>query len=68
MNEAMVEKIVQAVLYEGYNLYPYRPSVKTAAAGRSADCTRGPTANPRMAPMPGGCRCNAWFKASKTPP
>jgi hypothetical protein len=28
MNEAMVDKIVQAVLYEGYNLYPYRPSVK----------------------------------------
>ena len=29
MNEPMVEKIVQAVLYEGYNLYPYRPSVKS---------------------------------------
>ena len=28
MNQAMVDKIVQAVLYEGYNLYPYRPSVK----------------------------------------
>jgi hypothetical protein len=28
MNEAIVDKIVQAVLYEGYNLYPYRPSVK----------------------------------------
>jgi hypothetical protein len=28
MNGAIVDKIVQAVLYEGYNLYPYRPSVK----------------------------------------
>ena len=28
MNQAIVDKIVQAVLYEGYNLYPYRPSVK----------------------------------------
>jgi hydrogenase maturation protease len=28
MNEALVSKIVRAVLYEGYVLYPYRPSVK----------------------------------------
>ena len=28
MNQSLVDKIVQAVLYEGYNLYPYRPSVK----------------------------------------
>jgi hydrogenase maturation protease len=28
MNQAMVDKIVNAVLYEGYILYPYRPSVK----------------------------------------
>jgi hypothetical protein len=28
MNPSPVDKIVQAVLYEGYNLYPYRPSVK----------------------------------------
>ncbi len=28
MNQALVDKIVQAVLYEGYILYPYRPSVK----------------------------------------
>jgi hypothetical protein len=26
MNAAMIDKIVQAVLYEGYVLYPYRPS------------------------------------------
>ena len=26
MNLAMVEKIAKAVLYEGYLLYPYRPS------------------------------------------
>jgi hypothetical protein len=28
MNQAMVDRIVNAVLYEGYILYPYRPSVK----------------------------------------
>jgi len=28
MNSALVDKIVQAVLYEGYILYPYRRSVK----------------------------------------
>ncbi len=28
MNRALVDRIVAAVLYEGYILYPYRPSVK----------------------------------------
>jgi hydrogenase maturation protease len=28
MNQAVVDRIVNAVLYEGYVLYPYRPSVK----------------------------------------
>jgi hypothetical protein len=28
MNQAVVDRIVNAVLYEGYILYPYRPSVK----------------------------------------
>ena len=28
MNRSLVDKLVQAVLYEGYILYPYRPSVK----------------------------------------
>jgi hydrogenase maturation protease len=28
MNEALVDQIVEAVLYEGYILYPYRPSIK----------------------------------------
>jgi hydrogenase maturation protease len=28
MNRALVERIANAVLYEGYILYPYRPSVK----------------------------------------
>jgi hydrogenase maturation protease len=28
MNRALVDKIVNALLYEGYILYPYRPSVK----------------------------------------
>jgi hypothetical protein len=28
MSEAMVDKIARALLYEGYMLYPYRPSVK----------------------------------------
>jgi hydrogenase maturation protease len=29
MNQALVDRLVQAVLYEGYILYPYRPSVKS---------------------------------------
>src|SRR5690242_18284641 len=28
MNRSMVDRIANAVLYEGYILYPYRPSVK----------------------------------------
>ena len=28
MNQALVNRIADAVLYEGYLLYPYRPSVK----------------------------------------
>jgi hydrogenase maturation protease len=28
MNRALVDRVVNAVLYEGYILYPYRPSVK----------------------------------------
>ena len=28
MNRAIVDRIADAVLYEGYILYPYRPSVK----------------------------------------
>src|SRR5262245_23654318 len=28
MNQAIVDRIVNGVLYEGYILYPYRPSVK----------------------------------------
>jgi len=28
MNQTIVDQIAAAVLYEGYMLYPYRPSVK----------------------------------------
>ena len=28
MNQALLDQIVDAVLYEGYILYPYRPSIK----------------------------------------
>src|SRR5437870_8184321 len=28
MNQGLVDRVVNAVLYEGYILYPYRPSVK----------------------------------------
>ena len=28
MNTALIDRIVNAVLYEGYILYPYRPSTK----------------------------------------
>ena len=30
MNDALVDRIANAVLYEGYILYPYRPSVKNS--------------------------------------
>ena len=29
MNKKKIEEIASAMLYEGYLLYPYRPSVKT---------------------------------------
>ena len=39
MNRDSIDKIADAVLYEGYILYPYRPAVKNRqAAGRSAVC------------------------------
>src|SRR5215475_13043339 len=28
MNRALVDRIADAILYEGYILYPYRPSIK----------------------------------------
>ena len=28
MNQGLVDRVAEAVLYEGYILYPYRPSVK----------------------------------------
>jgi hydrogenase maturation protease len=36
MNTAAVEKIAKAVLYEGYMLYPYRPSAVKNQRGLSA--------------------------------
>ena len=34
MNPAQLEALIQAVLYEGYILYPYRPSAKKNCRGR----------------------------------
>jgi len=34
MNQARLDQLVQAVLYEGYILYPYRPSSKKNQVGR----------------------------------
>ncbi len=39
MNLAMVDKIAKAVLYEGYMLYPYRPS-SVKKPGRSTAFSR----------------------------
>ena len=40
MNQTLVDQVAAAVLYEGYILYPYRPSVKNrhrwTFGGRSA--------------------------------
>ena len=61
MNRALIDNVVQAVLYEGYNLYPYRPSVKSRQPldlrrPVSAPLQRGPGRRRRLADadaMPG---------------
>ena len=42
MNIAPAEKIANAILYEGYLLYPYRPdsTTRTASAGILVRCFR----------------------------
>ena len=60
MNRELVDKIVKAVLYEGYVLYPYRPSsVKTSAAGPSAGIypCRYVEANPGVDACSMQCQC-----------
>jgi len=63
MNQALVDKVVQAVLYEGYILYPYRPSVKNHHRW-----TFWRTVSPALTPrpirsaMPGRCRRNALYQ------
>ena len=43
MNRAAVQRIADAVLYEGYILYPYRPSVKnTLSSGAISACPLDP--------------------------
>jgi hypothetical protein len=49
-----VDKIAEAVLYEGYMLYPYRASaVKISSAGTSACSARVPTAKNKPDPKHG---------------
>jgi hypothetical protein len=50
MNQALIDTIVHAVLYEGYILYPYRASAKkTASVSPSAAFIRRLTTSPKMA-------------------
>ena len=62
MNQAMVDNVVQAVLYEGYNLYPYRPSVKNRCRWTFGGRSPASIAKPRWEPRHGTWRCNACFK------
>ena len=57
MNFEPVEKIANAVLYEGFLLYPYRrSSVKISSAGISEHSDR-PAATTRRK-----CKRNVWWK------
>ena len=61
MNLATVDRIAKAVLYEGYMLYPYRPSsVKNQQRWNFGVLARNRTAKRSRAVKPGRCRPSAW--------
>ncbi len=61
MNLALVERIVAAVLYEGYMLYPYRPSsVKNQQRWTFGGVYPRATARRKVAAIPGCFRPSAW--------
>ncbi len=64
MNQALVDQIANAVLYEGYLLYPYRPSVKNRQRWTFGGLYPPRTAAHRRVPTPGPCRRNVWSGAA----
>ena len=64
MNRELVDPIANAVLYEGYILYPYRPSTKNRNAGALAASIPARIANSRIVVRPGPSRPSAWCTGS----
>ena len=64
MNQAIVDRIVNAVLYEGYILYPYRPSVKNRQRWTFGGVYPAHTARRTKRATAGRCRRNAWCAAA----
>jgi len=61
MNSDLVDKIARAVLYEGYILYPYRPSaLKNRSAGISGCYIRRPSPLYKQAPTVRIFKWSAW--------
>jgi len=61
MNRTLVDQIADAVLYEGYLLYPYRPSVKNRQRW-----TFGGLYPRKRGPIPGYRRRNASSTGART--
>ena len=65
MNAALVDGIVKAVLYEGYMLYPYRPSaVKNQQRFNFGVVYPRAYSEARAGPTPGPCKRNALCKGA----
>ena len=60
MNQALVDQIVDAVLYEGYILYPYRPSIKNRQRWTFGGLYPRAYCEAQQPATPGPCRRSAW--------
>ena len=60
MNTKSSDAIAKAVLYEGYMLYPYRPSSVKNRQRFNFGSIHGLTAKRRSVRMRGATRRNAW--------
>ncbi len=66
MNQALVDQIASAVLYEGYILYPYRPSVKNRQRWTFGGLVpRAYSQATGTGPTHGKCRPNASWSAAR---
>src|SRR5262249_49349423 len=68
MNRALGAPIVDAVLYEGYVLYPSRPSVKNRQRWTFGGLSPKPIAGPGVAVIPRATRRNAWSGEARKRP